>query len=766
MTSDPKSLMMTQSSLCSHPAGAAARDPRWPVDRAYRVHVRITPPPKSVGYPVPVRISIPFHSLLRESGVNHSLDPHSIVVVGDQGDVSHLLDDSLQYRDGGWIAWLLRRHRKQADFYIYFDTVAGSHATEPQSRYIAPLGFGDNLRYNRPNGLTPIQAMGVQPISADFDGDGRVDLISRCFYGDAWGQPGFSVLFWRNIGSNARPVYADFVRLSCNGQPIANHYSGCDLYDWDRDGQLELVTSTHVYHKTGEINPWGAPVLEELGKVPAAGISGRPYLYMLGMRDYLGNGTDGLFFVRLDVHYTYEGPPNHNYVSTGLYFKRNQASATHAPRFTSVTQSLPLDGQETSENCIISDFLDVNGDGKPDVVGTTNPLNKTPAVPCFCYWRNQGNDADHPEYSAPHLISGGENLSSASLVGVHNAAYSGMFATEGYRVRYYAGKAPPDPQRPMLGYKDEGLLMQQNGRCAVDGFSGVDVVDWNGDGKWDFVVGDEFGQIWLMKNIGSRKRPVFASAVRLEAAGKPMRVMRQQYVQDGNPEHFLGQTKPRCVDWDGDGDLDILVGNNTNRLVYFENIGTRAKPAFAEPRVIQVDGSDEAFGWRCQPAIYDVDGDGLLDLITVDRDGRLSLYQRVREHGILKLLPGRPLLHVDGAPITDAVNPCVCDWDGDGKWDIIAQTGTFGSAGPVFFRNVGTNTDPQFAQPVRLKCWDTPISVSSHEQTFAAVDWDGTGRLDLICGGESGLLYFFRRSVLDMPSGPAAQVVGGIECRG
>ena len=77
-------------------------------------------------------------------------------------------------------------------------------------------------------------------------------------------------------------------------------------------------------------------------------------------------------------------------------------------------------------------------------------------------------------------------------------------------------------------------------------------------------------------------------------------------------------------DWDNDGDLDLLVGNNPNRIAYFENIGTRSKPKFAKAvRLLHDQG--EHFSFRSRPALVDYYGDGLIDLIatqwqTIERE--------------------------------------------------------------------------------------------------------------------------------------------------
>jgi len=78
--------------------------------------------------------------------------------------------------------------------------------------------------------------------------------------------------------------------------------------------------------------------------------------------------------------------------------------------------------------------------------------------------------------------------------------------------------------------------------------SAVNVVDWDGDGDPDLVVGCMPGDVTLLSNRGSREGlPVFEAGVALLAG------------QAGR-SHDRGDSAPLVVDWDGDGLRDLLVG--------------------------------------------------------------------------------------------------------------------------------------------------------------------------------------------------------------
>lgn len=724
-------------------------------DRAHRVRVEVAS--EDVRKPfMPMSIEIDGAALLRTAGSQGRFSAASLQLWRVRKDGSKELiplnaSESFSHSDQAEVRWVVE-NPEDLVYELAFDELRRGPYTRAES--IALVGCGDNLRYNRPQGRSPIHAHGMLPISADFDGDGKVDLVSRSIYSSTWGQPWFTIWFWKNVGTNDEPIYADFVRLySAIGEAISNHYSGCDLYDWNGDSRLDLVTSRTVYQHTGKIAPSGAPVLERLEDLPSVAIKGEPYCWFFGLRDHDGDGVHDAFYQLQGVHYSYEGPPPRNYLKSAIYRKVNVAPGGQPPI---LKTELPIlrGNQLWIENQMASGFWDVDNDGDQDLIGSVVPLDRIPPEPAFCYWPNIAGKNAEPVYADAQPIPGLRNMGEPGVWGVENAAYRGLLAAEGHRVRYYRRTAN-GPAGQLPTWEDAGLLEQLDGRCAVDGYSSVDVVDWEGDGDWDLVAGDETGSLWLIRNRATNKRPVFENPAPLMAAGVPIRIQRWHYIQDGNPEYFLGQAKPRYADWDGDGDLDLIVANNTDRLLLFDNIGTREAPKFAAASVISVGNEPTAFVDRCQPAVLDWNFDGLTDLVTTSKAKQLCLFLRYRDGDDLKLRGGVPLLATDGNPL-DGWQWEACDWDGDGDWDLIGQVGEWGKAGPGLFVNVGTNDNPRFNAPQRLKCWGKEICLSAHEHSFSAVDWYGTGQLDLVCGGESGLFFFFRRPTLENASPPQA----------
>jgi hypothetical protein len=302
-----------------------------------------------------------------------------------------------------------------------------------------------------------------------------------------------------------------------------------------------------------------------------------------------------------------------------------------------------------------------------------------------------------------------------------------------------------------------------------------DAADWDGDGDLDLVCGNSAGDLGWFENIGGS--PVrWAAPVRFEVDGVPFRVMAGPNGSiQGPAEAKWGYTVVDAADWDLDGDLDLVINSIWGRIEWLENVGTKTAPKLAAPRAVEVEWAGSppkpswtwwtpalrtlATQWRTSPRVHDLTGDGLPDLVVLDHEGYLALFERVRkEDGSLSVLPGRRVFEGDGPSAFDsghgvqakAAGPlrlntgfagasgrrqwCLVDWDGDGLLDLLAN-----SRNANLLRGVAPSGPGRFAFH-EAGPMDTRL-LGGHATCPTVADLDGDGRPELIMGAEDGFLY-------------------------
>jgi hypothetical protein len=144
------------------------------------------------------------------------------------------------------------------------------------------------------------------------------------------------------------------------------------------------------------------------------------------------------------------------------------------------------------------------------------------------------------------------------------------------------------------------------GNCASPAFADID-----GDGDLDLFIGNAVGDIYFFRNSGNAFYPSYAAASK-----NPFGFRNIGGAVNG------GYASPAFVDFDRDGDLDLFVGNEGGFTRVSENTGSATAPAFAPS---YNSGIGEVGGFA-NPAFADLDGDGDLDVFVGNRAGNILVF--------------------------------------------------------------------------------------------------------------------------------------------
>lgn len=261
------------------------------------------------------------------------------------------------------------------------------------------------------------------------------------------------------------------------------------------------------------------------------------------------------------------------------------------------------------------------------------------------------------------------------------------------------------------------------------------VVDFNNDGMLDLLVGDDSGQLNLFVALSQR-----GSKVQYDVA------------QPLNVAPVVGAV-PFVADWNNDNRKDLLVGGvgGTVTLYLQKSFGSDLQPLFEAGELLMTDAFMPLdVGSAANPTVVDFDDDGDKDLVVGTADGVLALY-------LNDGTDAAPLLKSDPVALgsfSGPVFPMFIDWDADGQRDLLV-----GNAGSLSIYKKDAAGVFSLGEAVL----SNRVTLADPTVRFAVADLDAEQGKDVFAGFADGRVAYFKSSGRDYLPSVAVALVDKIE---
>ena len=562
-----------------------------------------------------------------------------------------------------------------------------------------------------------------RPQFVDIDGDGDLDLFVQEYASQLW--------HFENVGSAKAPRY----------EWRTNNYQGINIGEWyrfvdiDQDGLIDLIcekpfSNIHFYKNVGSkaaAKFQYVDVLRDSSEEPIfMDRQNIPWLVDLDCDKHLD-----LFVGRVEgtlARFEAVAPGSTRFDFITEHFEGieivgrvgNELGGDYRPVIASELISGPAARPTTRHGANAIAFADFDADGDQDLfwgdffepgvllienIGGTCSSPSFDVDPIMLPWASSILTSG---YNAPMPMDLDGDGDLDFVMGVLGGAFNPV-GTSADNLYFWERTATNAFELRSKRYLDIIDL----GSETVPAFGDID-----GDGDLDMLVGNKIdpvkgdsGRLTTFINDGTAKAPRFRQTTSVDMAGA----------------YHLA---PTLGDLDGDGDLDMLLGTWNQDVLYYRNEGTKAAPNWVQDpaRTIAPPRASNVI-----PTLADIDTDGDLDLFMGASNGVVLFYRNTgsRTNAKFELVTER----LDDVKAVRRSAPAMFDVDGDGLLDIVLGQ----EASPTLtFRNTGTKANPKFA-PYDGFALDLP-----HISVPRFVDLDGDGKPDVVSGSVSGGLVFLK----------------------
>ncbi|RLD70545.1 MAG: VCBS repeat-containing protein, partial [Bacteroidetes bacterium] len=311
-------------------------------------------------------------------------------------------------------------------------------------------------------------------------------------------------------------------------------------------------------------------------------------------------------------------------------------------------------------------------------------------------------------------------------------------------------------------YEKPELIYADNSPIDVYGMPSANFADFDNDGDLDIICGEFIDKFTYFENIGNRANPKYTKGKYLSYLGKAITMDLEMII-------------PVAIDWDKDGDIDLIVGQEDGRVAFIENTGILVNniPQFKQAQFFTQHADKVKFGALVTPFSTDWDNDGDEDLICGNTAGYIGFIENLDGKDSPKwaepvyLKAEDKIIRIQADYNGSIQGPCeakwgyttlsVGDWDNDGLKDILINS-IWGKIS--WYKNIGTENNPKLAkaEPIKVEWngvnpkpawnWWKPEGnnlVTQWRTTPYIFDWNQDGLMDLIMLDHEGFLAFFER---------------------
>jgi hypothetical protein len=488
----------------------------------------------------------------------------------------------------------------------------------------------------------------------DLNRDGIPDLLAE--------QPFSYIRYYRNVGTATEPnfeVAADSLKDTA-GRPIFSDRQNIpNATDIDCNGRMDLLigrlTGTITRYEENGTDARGAPMFEHITdrfeEIEIVAQFGSMHgANTMAFGDIDGDGDQDLFWG--------------DFFEPGVLLLENTGTC-QSPSYRGTPRPFPLGDPLITSGYNAPTVGDLDGNGLPDLVvgvlgGAYNP--NTTSIDNLHYLRQvEPGTFEHVTSRFVSMIDVGSEsvpvLVDLDGNGLLDLVVGNKIDQDDHQnggLTVYRNEGTPNAPR----FRHAGELDVGGGYHPVPAFG-----DLTGDGRLDIILGTWSDELRYLVDDGNGSFTMVDDAFVKIPRGR--------------------NTTPTLGDLDGDGDLDLLIGESSGTINHYENVGTPLRPEFV---LVTESFADINVGRRSVPLLYDLNGNGLLDLLVGSEGDGVHIYRNVGSRT-------EPEFVRDGSlpiPVHGLAAPALGDIDGDGVDDLFLG----GIGGGLLFYRGGPGPRP------------------------------------------------------------------------